>query len=152
MSNNSLRIPLRHLYKAQWKFPIQVTKWLNQNVQGYSLHVCSGSSDIGDVKVDVMPQSEGVTQADMFQLPFKHNTFDTVICDPPWAIGIDKRWAITYQLRDVLKPNGILLFNGLWIPKIKGLEIMECFISRGFDPMMNVAIWTKYRKVNESLS
>ena len=145
-----MRIQLKHLYKAQWKFPLQVSRWVKQNVNGYSLHVCSGSSNIGDVKVDIMPQSYGVTQADMFNLPFKHNTFDTVICDPPWAIGFDKRRAVTYQLRNVLKPNGILLFNGRWIPRIKGLEIMECFISMGFDSMHDVAMWTKYRKVNES--
>jgi len=146
-----MKIPLKHLFKAQWKFPPQVEKWLKGQIEGYTLHVCCGSSNIGDVKVDIMPQSPDVTQADMFDLPFPNNTFDTVICDPPWAIGIDKRWAVTYQLRDVLKVGGKLLFNGLWIPRIRGLTIEDVFISCGFDCMMNVAIWTTYRKHQSNL-
>ncbi len=146
-----MKIPQNQVFKAQWQFPHHVKKWLNKNIEGYSLHVCCGASDFGDVKLDVSPQNKGVTQADMFQLPFRHNTFDTVICDPPWAIGIDKRWSITYQLRDVIKPGGKLLFNGLWIPRIKGMTIIDTFISCGFDCMMNVAIWTSYRKHNNSM-
>ena len=141
-----MKIPPSQVFKASWKFPPHVKKWLHNEIEGYSLHVCSGSSDIGDVKIDVQPQSNDVTQADMFKLPFKPETFDTVICDPAWAIGIDKRWDITYQLRDVLKFKGKLLFNGLWIPRIRGLTIIDTFISCGFDCMMNVAIWTTYRK------
>lgn len=146
-----MRLPPNQVFKAQWKFPPHVKKWLLSQIEGYTLHVCCGASDIGDVKIDIEPQNEDVTQADMFQLPFKPGTFDTVICDPPWAIGIDKRWAITYQLRDVLKVNGKLLFNGLWIPRIKGLKIEDTFISCGFDCMMNVAIWTTYRKYQARL-
>lgn len=141
-----MRIPAKQIFKAQWKFPTHVKKWLRNQIEGYSLHVCCGASKIGDVKLDIQPQSPDVTQADMFQIPFKPETFDTVICDPPWAIGNDKRWAITYQLRDVLKPGGKLLFNGLWIPRIKGMTIIDTFISCGFDCMMNVALWTSYRK------
>jgi len=146
-----MKLKSKHLFKAQWAFPEHVKKWLDKEVEGYSLHVCCGSSDIGDIKLDLMPQNKNVTQADMFNLPFPDNTFDTIICDPPWAIGIDKRWGITYQLRDALKWGGKLLFNGLWIPRIKGLEIKDVFISCGNDCMQNIAIWTKYKKVQSSL-
>jgi len=47
-----MKIPLKHLFKAQWKFPKQVDKWLKGQIAGYTLHVCCGSSDIGDVHVD----------------------------------------------------------------------------------------------------
>ena len=148
-----MKLPQNQVFKAPWKFPHHVKKWLKKNIEGYSLHVCAGSSDIGDVLCDIEPQRHNIKQVDMFHLDkkFKHNTFDTVICDPPWAIGIDKRWNVTYQLRDVIKPGGVLLFNGLWIPRIKGLTILDTFISCGFDCMMNVAIWTKYRKDNNSI-
>ena len=113
--------------------------------------VIAKASEIGDVKVDVQPQVSEAVQADMLKLPFRNETFDTVVCDPPWAIGIDKRWAVTYRLRDVLKTGGKLLFNGRWIPRIKGLTIEDVFISCGWDCMMDVAIWTTYRKHQSSL-
>ena len=146
-----MKIPQKQVFKAQWKFPPYVKKWLKSQIEGYSLHVCSGSSKIGDVKLDIEPQDKDTTQADMLHLPYRHGSFDTVICDPAWAIGIDKRWRVTYQLRDVLKSGGKLLFNGLWIPRIKGMTIIDTFISCGFDCMMNVAIWTTYRKENQML-
>lgn len=65
--------------------------------------------------------------------------FDGVISDPLWYDKLvcsncnhivenpkglsypDRRW-LSYEVRDVLKPGGWWLFNGLWNPRVKGLS------------------------------
>ena len=51
---------------------------------GSVLHVCSGYSQLGSVRVDRYTDCCDI-RADYRHLPFKDKTFDTVICDPPWA-------------------------------------------------------------------
>ena len=74
-----------HLYtvkKVLW--PDSIQEFLAPLLSGYSLHVCCGLSKLGDVRVDLDP---GVTPdfvCDAARLPFADNSFDTVLCDPPY--------------------------------------------------------------------
>ena len=66
------------------------------------LHVCSGCSLVGDVRLDrvivgtnaaiktAMPEYRGKANClgSMLDLPFKDSSFNTVICDPPY----DYKW------------------------------------------------------------
>ena len=45
--------------------------FIRRRVRGYSLNVCAGKSTIGDVRVDLEPQAEGIIKADMRNLPFE---------------------------------------------------------------------------------
>ena len=90
-------------------------------IEGSTLHVCCGSSGLGDVRIDL--HTEADVKADMFHLPFRRETFDTVLCDPPWNLPYHVRFKLLYELRDVLKPGGRLIFNSLWFPHVRGLEV-----------------------------
>lgn len=54
---------------------------------------------------------------DAFDLPFKDNSFDTVISDPPWkALSLNQRQQIFKEVVRVTKPTGKILYNSPWLP------------------------------------
>ena len=77
-------------FKKTWAWPWSVECFVRKHIKGRSLHVCCGSSDLGDVKIDAYVERKGVTKGDMFNLPYKEE-FDTVICDPPWELAYHLR-------------------------------------------------------------
>ena len=70
-----------------WEWPQEI----NENVElmlaeGETLHICCGTSEIGDVFVDLDPKRPDIVPADMRNLPFETNEFDNVIIYPPWKL------------------------------------------------------------------
>jgi hypothetical protein len=113
----------RYKFVKAWAWPDGVEKHVGSLIEGYSLHVCCGESKIGDVRIDLTKQAD--VKADMFHLPIRNASFDTVICDPPWKLGYHRRYKLLYQLRDALKPGGLLIFNAFWYPRTRGLVVEE---------------------------
>ena len=107
-------------------------------------------SVLGDVKLDIMPQSKDVIKGDVRHLPFKPNTFDTVLCDPPWHMPYHLRWKLLYEIRDVTNWDGHILFNSLWLPGIKHTELGEVIVSRNGFPN-NCALLGDYHKIQSQL-
>lgn len=73
-----------HVYtvsKILW--PEDVEAFLESLLIGHSLHVCPGRSLLGDVRVDLHEHDVDV-KADAVSLPFANESFDTVLCDPPY--------------------------------------------------------------------
>lgn len=73
-------------------WPYQVTKilwpgavedWISARLLGRSLHVCAGLSRLGDVRLDLYAAGVDLA-ADAARLPFAAESFDTVLCDPPY--------------------------------------------------------------------
>lgn len=71
--------------QANWIHPSSVEKWLRSMVIGTSLNVCCGTSHVGDIRVDISPDTTRTEAGDLFNLRFPSQSFDTVICDPPFA-------------------------------------------------------------------
>lgn len=118
------------LFSQRWGWTkLEVNTVLNElNYCGRPiLHVCSGSSGIGDVKLDRVLVNEKTLHAggyqkylghanilgNMLELPFKDSVFPTVICDPPY----DYSWyenGIYQKLVDeivrVTKKDGKILY------------------------------------------
>ena len=108
-------------FKKSWSWPFEVETNIKDLVEGTSLHVCCGDSKLGDVRLDLSKEAD--VKGDMFHLPFKSESFDTVICDPPWGLPYHVRHRLLYQLRNVLKPGGRLIFNSMWFPRVRGLSV-----------------------------
>ncbi len=89
-----------------------------------SIHVCSGDSKLGDVKIDLFNEHADI-KADMFNLPIRPEIAQLLLCDPPWHLPYHVRHKLIYQLRNVLKPGGRLIFNCIWSPKVRGIQIDE---------------------------
>jgi hypothetical protein len=74
-----------HLYtvkKVLW--PESIEDFLDTLLVGNSLHVCCGLSKLGNVRLDLDPNVNPDVIADAARLPFSDNSFDTVLCDPPY--------------------------------------------------------------------
>jgi len=75
----------RHLYtvkKVLW--PDEVTEVIQSLLIPRSLHVCAGLSPLGDVRLDNDPNNKPDVLADANKLPFADESFESVLCDPPY--------------------------------------------------------------------
>jgi hypothetical protein len=167
-------------FKKAWSFPVPVEKRITtfvKNVGGNWLHAPVGISQLGkgifesDLKVltlDKNPDVKPDIVCDIFKMTDNKEIkkimkecggFDGVISDPIWytkekqkTIGLaypDRRY-LSYQVRDVLKPGGWWVFNGLWNPIVKGLSIRDIEIPmQAFSSFRNLSLIVYLKKVNE---
>ena len=73
-----------HLYtvtKMLWPDAVSHVLW--DLLIPRSLHVCSGMSPLGDVRLDKNADNVHV-RADAARLPFRDDAFASVLCDPPY--------------------------------------------------------------------
>lgn len=117
-------------------------KWLHAPV-GISM-IFKGESFQNDVDMVTLDHDESVKPdvlGDIFNLKKSFDCkFDGVISDPVWlkheickhckkpvdkeiGLAYPTRRKLSYSVRDVLKPGGWWIFNGLWDPAVKGLDI-----------------------------
>jgi len=138
----------RRKFIRSWAWPSEVEDFLEEKMEGFTIHVCSGSSKLGDVTIDqYMP---AMIKADMLYLPVRTGVADTVICDPPWGIARHLRPQMVYELRRILKLSGQLLFNAPWLPVAPGLELLEIWVSVSITPMNDCGVISVLRKNKES--
>lgn len=64
-------------------WPDDVHNWVFKRLKGLTLHVCCGKSEIGHCRVDLNEIGIDV-RADAAHLPFKSQSWDTVLIDPPY--------------------------------------------------------------------
>src|SRR5947208_2385116 len=108
-------------FKKSWSWPGDVEAKIKDLCEGYTLHVCCGESRIGDVRIDIEKKAD--IRASMYYLPVQRESFDTVLCDPPWELPYHLRGKLLRELRDTLKPGGRMIFNCFWFPKTRGLDV-----------------------------
>ena len=111
----------RYKFRKAWSWPHDVEGKIKELCEGRTLHVCSGESSIGDVRIDLHEKAD--VKASMFNLPVRPESFDTVLCDPPWELPYHMRGRLLRELRDTLKPGGRMIFNCFWFPKTRGLSV-----------------------------
>lgn len=73
-----------HLYtvtKMLWPDAVSHVLW--ELLIPKSLHVCAGMSPLGDVRLDKNAEQVDV-KADAARLPFADDSFESVLCDPPY--------------------------------------------------------------------
>jgi len=134
--------------EESWVWPIQVVDLIRPYVAGYSINICNGLSELGDVKIDLEPQSEEVVKADMNHLPFTNETFDTVISDPPWKLSFFKRQAPFFEAMRVCKTGGRIIYNCTWRPTSKYVMLERVFL-RTDNNWANVSAVWMFKKIKE---
>jgi len=139
------RLLEKHRFEDCWRWPASVERFAREHADGYTLNVCAGESDVGDVKVDVEPRRDDVLEADMRNLPFNDATFDTVISDPPWKIGYYQRFKPFFECVRVAKPGGKILYNATWIPEADNCRLDQIRVRQDeeFSDASVLALFTK---------
>ena len=131
--------------QKSWIWDKTVEDFVREQVQGYSLNVCSGKSPLGDVKVDLDPKDKSIIQADMKNLPFEDNTFDTVIEDPPWKIDYYHRWKPFFECVRVCKVGGKIIYNAYWIPESDYTDLVNIYVRQDYR-FSNASIISIFKK------
>lgn len=138
----------RRIFIKSWVWPSEVEDFLREKANGFTIHICSGSSKLGDITIDqFMP---AMIKADMYNLPLKTGIADTVICDPPWGIARHMRMKLICELRRILKVGGLLLFNAPWLPHVPQLRLLEVWVAVSIAPQNDCGVISISQKVGES--
>ena len=111
-----------------WGWDKKVNDFVKERIVGYSINICAGLSEVGDVKIDLDPKDKSVIKGDMINLPYKDNTFDTVVSDPPWKIGFFQRQKPFLEAVRICKVGGRIIYNCTWRPISKYVELKEAVI------------------------
>lgn len=137
-------------FKKAWAWPQRVEELMKDLIKDkYSCHVFCGSSEIGDVRIDIETNKATHKEDILKGLSFKDETFDIVFGDPPWKMPYHLRSKIMYEMRRITKKNGLIVLNCNWHPNnLKGCLLLEPFyISANRMPFSNVAFIFKYLKL-----
>ena len=132
-----------------WEWPQEI----NENVkllleEGETLHICCGTSEIGDVFVDLNPVRPNIQKQDMRDLKFETNEFDNTIIDPPWKLGYYQRFRPFYEAVRVTKIGGLIIYNANWIPYADNTELVDVYVRRD-SHWGNISVFSIFRKISE---
>lgn len=138
------------ILRESWIWNKSVEDFVKTKIKGKSLNICAGKSKLGDVKIDLDPKDRSVIKADMKKLPFKDESFDTVISDPPWKIGYFDRWQPFFECVRVCKIGGTIIYNAYWIPTSKVVKLKEIIV-RQDGAFTNTSIISIFERMNKNL-
>lgn len=150
MIHGSLRgkkIHKTQILRESWVWGNDVTELIKKYIKGYSLNVPCGMSKLGDVRVDIDPNLNPDIVADMNDLPFENETFDTIISDPLWKLNFFKRMIPFFECVRVCKVGGVIIYNATWIPTSKAVKLKEVIV-RQENSFTNSSIISIFEKVN----
>lgn len=141
------------ILKKCWIWNESVANFVKDKIEGYSLNVCAGKNPLCDVNMDLDPQDKKVIRGDMRLLPFKSNTFDTVVSDPPWKISYYERFKPFFECVRVCKVGGKIIYNATWIPMTpsRDVELQEAWVRQDndFSNASMISIFTKVKNTEE---
>lgn len=147
----SVKLHKKHKLIKCWIWPQTVYNFVKNKSKGYTLNICCGMNDIGNVRVDLDPKDKSIIKADMRELPFKDNTFDTVIQDPPWKIDLFSRFKPFFECVRVCKVGGQIIYNAYWLPQSKIVKLKELYVRQDneFSNASLIAVYEKIRNLTE---
>jgi hypothetical protein len=105
----------KHVYtvgKVLW--PEAVQEFLTTQLISKSLHVCCGKSMLGDVRFDSDPVNKPDFVGDAARLPFDDESFESVLCDPPYNGVFQWNHDLLNELSRVAKQR--IIFQHWFIP------------------------------------
>jgi len=94
-------------YRPGWRFPQIIEHEISKWILSPCLHVCSGQSTLGDIRLDLYEPAD--VKAAMRYLPFQSGAFASIIWDLPYAMHIRQTQPALIELREALHPGGRLI-------------------------------------------
>lgn len=136
-------------FKKSMVWEKEIEDFIKERTVGYSLNCPCGESNIGTVRIDIVKKPNVTQVADMYQIPFDRNTFDTVISDPVWKIkSYFHRMKAFFEIVRVCKVGGTIIYNATWLPESKAVKLEEIW-SRQSARFGNVSIIGIYTKITD---
>lgn len=129
-------------WRPAWRWPRETEQFiagLLRDAPKPVLHVCSGSSNLGDIKADMFHPGADV-RCDVYRLPFKTGAFGTVLCDPPFPLdgtSLPQRLAQWQELGRMVPVGGVVLLHAPWMPRatwarLEAAWVRDNELSHGF--------------------
>jgi len=145
-----LPIPKHHQFRKSWRWPHAVESFFALRIEDkYSLHVCCGQSEVGDIRIDLDPTSKRTQEGDMRSIPFPNNTFDVVFGDWPWKMNYYQRFRPFYEMIRVCKVGGAIIINATWISHSEVAVLKETFVRCDF-PFGQASVILVYEKTSDA--
>ena len=69
-------------WRKDWAYCYSLEKLMAQECVGFTLNMCCGFSNFGDIRADLDPQTRPTVVCDMRYPPFRDGAFDSVFMDP----------------------------------------------------------------------
>jgi len=120
---------------------------------GLTLHLCSGYSELGDVKIDLDPEKRADIIADVQYLPLKPYSFDTIIFDPPWFGPHDwKNYEdMIRYISKIARIKVILILGNLFYHLYKPFKLTKVYFLKKISPQVKmVYIWERETRIISS--
>jgi len=140
------------LFKKAWVWSKAEEQLYARLCVGSVLHLCSGYSDIGDCKLDINPDAKPNIVADVHYLPFKDQSFDTIIVDPPWhgpQTWMQWEQMMKEMIRIARKRIVMILGNLIYILP-KPFELREVYIVKKISPQIKlVYVWDRQQSLSD---
>jgi len=116
---------LIHKLHPTWIWSKKLTRFIRSKCIGYTLHVCSGSSQLGDIRLDLYEKAD--IHADLEHLPFKPLSFDTCIIDPPFSYYKRMKWVTQFAR---IARRRIIMITPMIVPYFQRFALAEAYLVR----------------------
>ena len=137
------------LFKEAWIWSEKEEEIYRKLCIGSVLHLCSGYSELGDERVDINPDVKPTVVADVHNLPFRDNSFDTIIIDPPWhGPRTWMKWEqMIKEMTRVARRRIIMILGNLIYILPKPWELKHIYILKKISPQIkHIYIWDKVQR------
>lgn len=107
-------------FREGWRWSTGIHKWFVRETSRLDLvrplvHICSGASKLGDIRVDKFHPLAGV-RGDVFALPFADSSLPSIVIDPPYDLPLRERVLLGKEIARVHAPGGRLSWKAPWLP------------------------------------
>jgi len=135
------------MFREAWVWCEQEERLYAKLCKGKILHLFSGTSLLGDVRVDIdNPMATHKIDLQEGKLPFQNLEFDTVISDPPWAGPKNwKNWEILMkEITRVAKKRIIFILGNLIFLLPKPFKLEHVYVLKRISPQVKlVYVWDR---------
>lgn len=144
-------------WRPAWIWPDATEDLIQEQLQTCPppvVHVCSGSSRVGDLRIDLHHPGADV-HADARRLPLADESAGTILMDPPWTIqDLRERHRFVCEAGRVLAIDGVFLLYGPWMPRPTWATLESAWIrnQQRFRLPGSAITLTRWRKVHSRRS
>lgn len=134
------------LFRRAWVWSEAEERLYARLCVGSVLHLCSGYSALGDVRLDINREFRPDVVADVHYLPFRDLSFDTVVIDPPWH-GPQSWMKWEQMARDIVRVarRRVVVVLGCLIYVLpRPFVLREVYVVKKVSPMVKlVYVWER---------